>query len=340
MRLRLTLCLVVTFIINCLGYNEPQRPITFKNVRICLISQVFKSNLTVFVSEARNLRDFIISNKTDTIRINNQEIPMLYERSVTDIPNVAVFDLSSNGIQGIEEGAFGNLGFVQALNLSSNLIRVVRSEVFTHVDVRFLFLAHNRIFQIEEGAFNHLDHLYFIDLSYNRIRNWSWRWFRGTPFKGINMRHNLLENLPEDSFRFIDDLELPHDQKIFHHLLFGHNSIKSVDKYSLPRLKKIIHFDLSHNKLETIEVGTFNNVESLDNIDLSNNLLTYLDRNVFKFTEVGYVNLKANYLVSIDAEFIPMVNLDLNPLVGHTKKRWMEWRNKYGYALESPQYSS
>ncbi|XP_045459992.1 chaoptin-like [Harmonia axyridis] len=338
MQFRITLCLVA-LIINCCGFvfEEEQDSITFKNVWIRLISQ---TNSSVYVVEARNLRDFIINNKTDTIRINNQEIPMLYEKSVTDIPNVAVFDFSSNGIQGIEEGAFQNLGLVQALNLSSNLIRVIRSEVFTHVDVRFLFLDHNSIFRIEEGAFQDLSHLYFLDLSFNRIRYWNCSWFKGTHVKGINMRHNLLDTLPEDSFKFLDDLEIPDDQRIFHHLLFGYNSIKSIHRFSLPRLKKLVRFDLSHNYLQTIEVGTFDNVQSIDHFDLSFNHLMYLDRNLFKHTEVGFVNLKANYLLFINTDYIPMVNLDWNPLNRTAKKRWLEWRQKYGYALNSPEYAS
>lgn len=333
---------VATLIISCLGFisEEETESITFRNVRIRLISQVTRTNSTVFIQEAKNLRDFIINNKTDTIRVNDQEIPMLYENSITDIPNVAVFDFSSNGIQGIEEGAFGNLGYVQAFNLSSNLIRVIRSEVFTHIDVRFLFLSHNNIFKIEERAFQNLDRLYFIDLSYNRIRNWSWNWFKGTPIKGINMRHNLLEYLPEDSFRFLDEIDIPHHLRIFHHLLFSHNNLKSIDIFSLPKLRKILHFDLSNNYLQTIGVGTFNNVENIDRLDLSYNYLMFLDRKLFKYTEVGFLNLKHNYLLFINTDFIPMVNLDMNPLEPRIKTRWLEWRKKYGHVLESPEYSS
>ncbi|KAL3286880.1 hypothetical protein HHI36_001368 [Cryptolaemus montrouzieri] len=323
----------------CLIIEEDIQPITFKNVRMNLISQVLKTKDTLHIESAENLRYFIIGSSIDTVRINNQVIPTLYENSITDIKNVAVFDLSSNEIQGIEEGAFGNLGLIQSLNLSSNQIRVIRSDVFTNIDVKFLFLGHNTIFKIESGAFRDLNHLYFIDLSYNRIRNWDWRWFQGTSLKGINMKHNSLENLPDDAFKFLDELNIPDHQRILHHLLFDHNDIRIIQRHSFPRLKRLIFLDLSYNYIETIFRGTFDNVETLDKLDLSHNYLMYLDRNVFKHTKVGFLNLKDNFLFFFSLELAQVINLDNNPLNPYTKREWDIWKRENGHLLNSPAYS-
>ncbi|KAK9873993.1 hypothetical protein WA026_002341 [Henosepilachna vigintioctopunctata] len=325
---------------SCIIIEEDILPVTFKNVRLNLISQSTKTKNTLYIRSAENLRDYIIGNRTDTVRINDQIIPTLYGNSITNIRNIAIFDLSRNQIQGIEEGAFGNLGLVQALNLSSNLIRVIRSNVFTNIDVKFLFLGHNRIFKIEAQAFTDSRKLYMIDLSYNRIRTWNWRWFRGTFPKSINMKHNFLEILPEDSFKFIDDLDIPDDQRILHHLLFDHNEIHIIHRFCLPRLKKIIFFDLSYNFLETVLKGTFDSVDSINKLDLSHNRIFYLENTLFKNTRIGYVNLKNNYLVFINIQWAPVLNLDFNPLDSESEKQWIQWKRSKGHLLTSPEYDS
>ncbi|KAH0785976.1 protein phosphatase 2C [Histomonas meleagridis] len=282
---------------------------------------LFKNEITKIPKLPTTLRDFeIFGNKITEVEAQSSEFSMrsvtLNDNSFTDIPhfanNIYIYSISSNSITQLNVSNLCNT--ICKLDISSNGIKEVPSDIFLLPNLTQLFMHNNSITSIPDEFSN--SKIEYLSISNNPINElpkapgtltilyaaccefneFPDEILAETKISTLNLSNNKIK-----SIKLLPTLEKLH---------MSCNEITNIPE--LP--EKINVIDFSHNQISSFELkGTHN---SLTEIDLSHNKLTNFTISerypLLTILKIAY-NLE---LSSLDLTNIPYLDfLDIN----HTK---------------------
>ncbi|XP_044756946.1 phospholipase A2 inhibitor-like [Coccinella septempunctata] len=285
--------------------------ITFKNVTIHGYS-AFTHKFEKLILSSNSLKTELPKVVFDAVEIRGQDVPILYENSISDIDDLDELILEENNIQEIEPGTFKNLSLIRLIKLKKNQLKTIKEGIFNHLPLSDLDLSQNEISVIEDKAFDNMPNLLNVRLSFNKIGKWNRNWFQGTPLlTRVSFQHNLIEELPADAF---SNMAGPKN--------FG-------------KIPLTLNLIFSYNKIKKIDPNAFRGLEKLNNLWLDNNLLEEIPHNFLKGVTVHELRLSSNKLTCIvdeDSILKAEINdIDANPFECdclNTIKNWAEENNK------------
>lgn len=319
-------CLIQALIILILGLFKPTTSVTFENVSVILIWRSgMQDQKIISIKRDNELRNYI--GQYGEVIITNQNIPVLEQNSVSNIPKLTHLHLTNNKIRKIKIGALKFLPELTDLNLSGNLLEELENDIFENLGFKTLYLENNRIKKIGNTVFNFLKMEYlFIDD--NRISEWSSDWFRGTPLQSISLRNNHIQTFPKLAFEF-----LWHFNKdiILENFILSGNQLKQIDFDAFLGVKVILSLDLQNNSLTYLEPGIFDSVEMIDRIQLSDNRLTQLYFENFRKTKISNLDVYNNFLECVPIEIFNVtelenLNIEKNPIRCECFHEWENWK--------------
>ncbi|XP_075215930.1 extracellular matrix protein 2-like isoform X2 [Lycorma delicatula] len=270
------------------------------------------------------------------------------------LPNVTLLKYKYNAIEFIEERAFANLGKLQILDLSHNLLTGMNlragvfrgnysSSLYEPLPINILNLGYNNIQSIEYRTFEHLPYLRELHLDGNPLEVIDYS--TATAINSIkylevlNLAKTELSTVPYNMFDKLKIKALYINGNYFHavppelallgksleFLDLNENPIKKFNSDSflgLSNLKEIVAAGMK--ELTTVNEGTFLHLHSLEKLTLSYNPnLINIDPFAFSFgtsgssSSIKIVRLDNNNLHHISEHLLPWSQLEVLDLSGN-----------------------
>ncbi|XP_071956895.1 uncharacterized protein [Antedon mediterranea] len=247
------------------------------------------SNITIYAEDA-----FSASSLTYYKYKLNSHDPFLMLSSLTDL------DLSTNAIEGLNEGDLCNLQSLQNLNLDSNLLDETTLEtesfsclsnlyelqlgynVFKYVPdavknesrlpyINTLELNNNKIAFLLADTFSSLSTLRTIALQSNVILSIEDGTFP-LGLTSINLQSNQFHFLHENPFRNMSNLQI---------LDLGSNNIDEIPDTALDGCTSLTSLDLSNNKLGRLLITSFEDCPLTSTGNFQSNEIAYIEDGTF-----------------------------------------------------------
>lgn len=227
-----------------------------------------------------NIKDIDNLNKAEIINsiiINGQNFSNIEILGNTNLSNLNVLSLPNNNIKKISQLENINLEGLKYLDLSFNKIDDYAIPILKKINLSFLN---------------------FINLSSNDIKSFS-------IFKALEHYYKLKQcfignNQFDDDINKITDEEyyLPNVQEIdLSYGVFSNNSIKIIDKFKFPNLKKIY---LNNNSLEYFEFIDKIQSKKLEKIILNNNNINKFEITI-EHKNLTIIEIKNNKICNLDS---------------------------------------
>lgn len=248
------------------------------------------------------------------LKLHNNEISMVDDKALGGLRNLQILDLSSNKIVALPSELFKDPAqSIQEVYLQNNSISVLSPKLFSNLEqIQALDLANNKLTSgwIDKNTFAGLIRLVLLNLSNNKITNLEPEIFSDLyTLQILNLRHNQLESIAADTFAPMNNL---------HTLLLSHNRVKYLDAYSLNGLYVLSLLSLDNNVLTGIHPEAFRNCSSLQDLNLNGNELRTVPLALKDMRLLRTVDLGENQIVSLDEPgFRGMSNLYGLRLIGN-----------------------
>jgi Leucine-rich repeat (LRR) protein len=249
------------------------------------------------------------------LKINNNEISMLADRALGGLKNLQVIDLSSNKIVALPSELFKDPSqSIQEIYLQNNSISVLSPGLFSNlVQLQALDLSNNQLTSswINKNTFKGLIRLVLLNLSKNKITKLESEIFSDLyTLQILNLRYNRLESIDADTFSLMSNL---------HTLLLSHNKIKYLDAYSLNGLYVLSLLSIDNNVLTGIHPEAFRNCSSLQDLNLNGNQLGKIPLALKDMRLLRTVDLGENLITMLEEPgFRGMNNLYGLRLIGNS----------------------
>ncbi|CRK86654.1 CLUMA_CG000490, isoform A [Clunio marinus] len=239
---------------------------------------------------------FGILKRLKLLKINDNEISMLADKALNGLRTLQIVDLSSNKIVALPSELFKDPSqSLQEIHLQNNSISVLSPGLFSNlVQLQALDLSINQLTSswINKSTFKGLIRLVLLDLSSNKITKLESEMFSDLyTLQILNLRHNLLETIDADTFTSMSNL---------HKLLLSHNKIKYLDAYSLNGLTVLSLLSIDNNALNGISPEAFRNCSSLQILNLNGNELTKIPQALKDMRLLRTLDLGENLITSLD----------------------------------------
>lgn len=248
------------------------------------------------------------------LKIHNNEISMVDDKALGGLRNLQILDLSSNKIVALPSELFRDPAqSIQEVYLQNNSISVLSPKLFSNLEqIQALDLSTNKISSgwIDKNTFAGLIRLVLLNLSNNKITKLEPEIFADLyTLQILNLRYNQLESIAADTFAPMNNL---------HTLLLSHNKVKYLDAYSLNGLYVLSLLSLDNNVLTGIHPEAFRNCSSLQDLNLNGNELRTVPLALKDMRLLRTVDLGENQIVSLDEPgFRGMTNLYGLRLIGN-----------------------
>ena len=199
-------------------------------------------------------------------------------------------DLSSRGINGLQEGDFLGLS-VNSLNLSVNALESLPAGVFSGLSISgTLRLDNNRLRSLPAGVFSGLS-VSSLLLTANALETLPAGVFSGLSVSvGLWLNNSGLESLPAGVFSGLSVIDLRLDN----------NELETLPAGVFSGLSISGALSLRGNELESLPAGVFSGL-SISALRLDNNRLETLPAGIFSGLSVSSLLLTANALESLPA---------------------------------------
>ncbi|KAJ3656911.1 hypothetical protein Zmor_015956 [Zophobas morio] len=280
MRSSLVNLLLCTFFLKV----STSEKITFENVTV----QWYvgnKTQETVYTSD--NLKK-IIPDEEDEVRVwIHGSIPILYEKSVSDIPNLYILRLSGVGMEEIKPGAFGNLPLLKALLLDSNNLIEIKTDTFVDLNVLYIDLSFNSIVLLQPGVFKNFKAVH-VNLGNNKLAELPRGVFENFTLENLILSYNLLHTIAPSALSTIGLTKLS---------LFG-NKLEEIDPEAFD-MQELITLELDDNLVKLLRPGDLRNLPKLEILVLARNELEEIPEGVFNNTKLIVLILDANKIAKI-----------------------------------------
>ena len=180
---------------------------------VCLYSAGAYGQIMVPVCDRTpQVRDAIISKLSQKLSIEDKDLRADNCYLAGDLlKNIQTLDISEKGITALKTGDFGGMSLV-ILNLSGNLLEVVRANMFQEGRVLELDLSNNQLKDLNPDMSEVFNKVNVIDLSNNLLPHLPPGVFAGIPYYGkINLRDNAFPAV--EKVRIIKELSASHPGK-------------------------------------------------------------------------------------------------------------------------------
>jgi Leucine-rich repeat (LRR) protein len=197
-----------------------------------------------------------------------------------------------------------NYGY--ALELTSKNYSIVKSGIFTKINITYFDLSFNEIDHIEPSAFDSIIGLKDLNLNGNNLENVTFGNVTKLILK-LSINTNRIKFINKDSFSSLADLR---------YINLESNMIEFIDKQAFSENKQLKTIVLLNNKLKDIEFKS----SSLICLNFEMNQLQRLRNYTFNgFNSLRVISLSGNYINSIEKDafyglspVIQTLNLDHN----------------------------
>ncbi|XP_036142370.1 connectin [Monomorium pharaonis] len=190
----------------------------------------------------------------------------LSERAFSNLNGVAEINLSRNMIVVLRKYAFENMRNLSVINLDDNRISEINRDTFVNLpNLRKLFLNRNNISTIHDKAFKLLGSLQELELSGNQITVVTRDSFHGLRnLRRLDLRSNQITMIGDRSFIEMPELvELELDQ----------NQIIYISEKAFDNMRNLWKLNLSDNQLVTLMPDFLAGAPGIHFLDLRDNLL-------------------------------------------------------------------
>ncbi|GAB0092093.1 hypothetical protein DMENIID0001_070550 [Sergentomyia squamirostris] len=245
-----------------------------------------------------------------TLALGQNKITEIDAEALRLLARLQHLDLSRNIIEVLRKGTFPTDSKLRTINLNYNGIRTIEGGAFENLKhFTELKMNGNRVSVVETDTFSHLTNLRRLQLADNLIEVVSGLTFRNLiHLKHLNLRHNRIKTLLDGAFHGCVSLKT---------LELDGNQVTTVSKGWLFNLTNLHHLSLAHNHLQDIETDAWEFVGHLQVLDLSDNRLPGITRNsVSNLPDLRKFSARNNHLKVFEEEAfeaIPhLVHLDLS----------------------------
>ncbi|CAH1119283.1 unnamed protein product [Phaedon cochleariae] len=289
--------------------------VTFKNVTFRGYS-VFTEKFKKVIPASNSLKDFLPESTFDMIEFRDQNIPVLYEDSLSNLDELDELIIESCSVYEIRPGALKNVPLLRRLSLKANKIEEIKGDIFNNLPLSTLDLSKNRITTISPTAFDYMSSLLNINLADNQISVWNPSWFKNTPLlTRISMQNNSITVIPEQAF----------------HNLEGEKKFGKIDLS--------INLIFSYNKIEKIHPQAFSGLKKINNLWLDHNSIEEFDGDLLKGVAVKELRLNYNQIKCPTGDLSEMfraelTSIDVNPLDCDCLETIKDWKKKTGKHVE------
>ncbi|KAK6643443.1 hypothetical protein RUM43_004948 [Polyplax serrata] len=256
--------------------------------------------------------------------------------------NLVWLSLDNNQIRTITSNSFVPFSRLQYLNLESNRLEKIHSDLFPGSvlhDLRDVRLSYNNIAELDENSFSNLRSLQTLLLNGNKLKKLNGRSFADlSNLMALSLTNNQIRTIAPRAFVNLPNLmrlELQNNElKVLslHSFLnvtnpdapmlwnLSYNQIVNLTGGFTGNEMHVKVLDLSHNNIQEIPINCLQNfAKSLKTLNLGYNGVSKLVRNAFgelKFLEV--LNLERNNILKIDRrafdglDLLQIINLSEN----------------------------
>lgn len=248
------------------------------------------------------------------LNINNNEVSMLSDYALSGLRYLQIVDLSSNKIVALPSELFKDQAqSIVEIYLQNNSISVLSPGLFSNlVQLQALDVSSNQLSSswINQNTFKGLIRLVLLNLSKNKITKLESEIFSNLfQLQILNLRYNKLESIDADTFSLMSNL---------HTLLLSHNKIKYLDAYSLNGLGVLSLLSIDNNALTGIHPEAFRNCTSLQDLNLNGNELAKVPLALMDMRLLRTVDLGENLITVLEEPgFRGMNNLYGMRLIGN-----------------------
>ncbi|KAJ3656889.1 hypothetical protein Zmor_015934 [Zophobas morio] len=294
--------------------------ITFKNVTVEWVSDT-GGNTTVVTSNS--LKNDVPSGEEMSVNING-EVPILYERSVSDIENLKSLVLSGVDLEEIKPGAFVNLPVLQILILSKNKLTELKSDTFRDLNVSTIDLSQNSITTLQPETFKNIN-IRHLTLSNNQIVEFPSGVFENVTLGSLHLYNTLLKTIAPKALATTS----------LSSLVLSENKLEEIDPeaFDMPELTSL---SLDFNSIKHLRAGDSKNLPQLNTLDLVANKLEEVPEGVFNNSKITHLKLNYNKISTIaskafeDMSKISVLHFDHNNLT--------QWDNNWLGGTSNPDY--
>ena len=264
------------------------------------------------------------SADSDTTRIT-----ALKEGDLDGLTNLWYLTFAGQGLKGLPEGIFDDLGSLTDLSFSLNLFRTLGEGVFDSLEsLEYLDLSSNLLSGLPEDIFDELGALETLNLVFNNLHGLPEGVFDGLEsLEILDLRENILTALPESVFDELGDLsELLLDanritalpEGVFDELgnlsvlWMDYNGLTELPEGAFDELGDLAYLSLSYNHLDTLTEGVFDGLDNLEELYLNDNQLVELAEGAFdELGNLAYLTLSYNHLDTLtEGAFDGLDNLE------------------------------
>ncbi|XP_068143053.1 toll-like receptor 6 [Drosophila tropicalis] len=248
------------------------------------------------------------------LAVNNNGISMIADKALSGLKNLQILNLSSNKIVALPTELFKEQAkTIQEVYLQNNSISVLNPQLFSNLDqLQALDLSMNQITStwIDRNTFVGLIRLVLLNLSHNKLSKLEPEIFSDLyTLQILNLRHNQLENIAADTFAPMNNL---------HTLLLSHNKLKYLDAYALNGLYVLSLLSLDNNELIGLHPEALRNCSALQDLNLNGNQLKTIPLALRNMRHLRTVDLGENMIAMMeDTAFKGLHNLYGLRLIGN-----------------------
>jgi Leucine-rich repeat (LRR) protein len=257
--------------------------------------------------------------KLKSLKLNNNSLTRIYNRTFIQLGNLSSLDLSSNQLELLDSDAFLDLYNLTELLLFDNCLKTVTSYLFRSLTrLSTLDLSQNRLVSVDENGFSGLENsLKTLRINSNRLqflKNYFFNNLGGLLY--LNLQNNQISSVQRAIFRNMVNLTT---------LVLADNSIAHIDPLLFLNLANLKYLDLSSNVLVGLDQGTFRYLQKLTEINLRFNILCKINfQRVFSTGSeilLEKLNLENNLINELDMnwfagldklQYLNLNNNDLN----------------------------
>lgn len=256
----------------------------------------------------------MIENKIylNILTLHNNHISELNDDTFKGMINLNSLDLSNNEINSLSSITFNPLISLKSLDLSDNQLTLLTSNLFdSQSSLEYLSLAGNQIKTLKTGLFDDVTRLTKLNLSRNRIYLLPENLFtQNLLLHELDLSFNQFNTFPILALQEASNLRK---------LLFDGNFIIKLDHKSFPHLNQLVELSISQSdQLNSIDELTFSPLCSLKKLTITGNVnLNHINHDAFfnmnedkNCSNLKYLNLSSNNLVSLDSKTLPFCRID------------------------------
>ncbi|XP_066271682.1 toll-like receptor 13 [Branchiostoma lanceolatum] len=246
------------------------------------------------------------SNNLETFRV---QLPETLDYLDLSYNNLYTSGYTSQPCVNISSFNFSRLKSVNYLDLSHNTIGAIDCSCLPS-NITVLNLQSNKITEVNTNVYC-IASLRYLDLSNNNINVWSDEQQCEQPtLEILRLDNNLSGFIAEDFNIGSASISL----KYLKTLTLSRCSIPSISPKGFRGLYHLTYLDLSHNEIDTVKQSVFRELSRLRFLDLSNNRIQNIAEKTFEgLGNLTYLNLAFNGIAVIGDAFLRLYELkDLN----------------------------